>query len=510
MVQYFSDELRNGNVNKKISLQRLQNQIIFSKLGKYLLMNVGPHLPEQEDIKELLHLYEKIKAGRGGGFLSEESFERIIDYFDDQDALPKAMEAADHGIAQFPFSSSLLIKKADLLIATRHYKKALSMLDKAEILDSNDIDICILRTDAYLALDMQERAVEILEDAILRFEGEDRIDLLFELADVYDDYEVFEKIFDCLKLILEYEPNNEEALYKICFWTDFTGRNEESIKLHKKIIDEHPYNDLAWFNLAAAYQGLRLFEKAIDAYQYAIAINEKFDYAYRNMADAFIRLHRYKEAIESLEKVIELSRPEDLIYQAIGHCYEKVKNYAQARFYFRKASHLNPDEPKLYEKIAHTYIKESKFQQAIKYLEMALKIKRLDPEFNHMMGECQLKTGNFKEAAHYFLTVVQSKPRNIKGWEALIRTLFDNRQFSEAEKQIQLAREKAGEKSIFDFYESAVLLALGHVKEGIAVLESSLENHPKQLRQFLKLFPSSVQYAQVVELILKHKRRRRL
>lgn len=30
-----------------------------------------------------------------------------------------------------------------------------------------------------------------------------------------------------LKTILEQEPNNEEALYKICFWTDFTGRNEE-------------------------------------------------------------------------------------------------------------------------------------------------------------------------------------------------------------------------------------------------------------------------------------------
>jgi tetratricopeptide (TPR) repeat protein len=141
---------------------------------------------------------------------------------------------------------------------------------------------------------------------------------------------------------------------------------------------------------------------------------------------------------------------------------------------------------------------------------VALKIKRLDPDLNFMMGEGHLKTGNFKEAVHYFLTVVQYKPRNIKGWVALIRTLFDNRQFSEAYKQIQLARNKAGEKSIFDFYESAVMLALGNVKEGIVMLESSLENHPKQLKLFLKLFPSAVQYPQVVELILKHKRRRRL
>ena len=115
-------------------------------------MTGEPHLPEQEDIRELLNLYEKLKAGKGGSFLSEESFERIIDHFDDQDALPKAMEAAELGILQFPFSASLLIKKADLLIATRHYKKALSLLDKAEILDSTDIDICILRTDAYLEI----------------------------------------------------------------------------------------------------------------------------------------------------------------------------------------------------------------------------------------------------------------------------------------------------------------------------------------------------------------------
>ena len=62
-------------------------------------------------------------------------------------------------------------------------------------------------------------------------------------------------------MILEEDPNNEEALYKICFWTDFTGRNEESIRLHQQIIDEYPYNELAWFNLAAAYQGIKLYEK---------------------------------------------------------------------------------------------------------------------------------------------------------------------------------------------------------------------------------------------------------
>ena len=465
---------------------------------------------ENEDLQELLSLYERLRSGKGAGFLSEESFERIIDHFDDQDAIPKAMEAVEIGILQFPYSSTLLVKKADLLIASRQYKRALSLLEKAEILDKNDIDIYILRTDAYLALDMQEKAVALLEEAIHQFEGDDRIDLLFELADVYDDYEAFEKIFDCLKLILEYDPNNEEALYKICFWTDFTGRNEESIRLHLQIIEDYPYNDLAWFNLAAAYQGLKLFEKAIDAYKYAIVINEKFDYAYRNMADAQMRLHRYKEAIESLEKVIELSRPEDLIYQAIGYCYEKIRNFAQARFYYRKASHLNPDNARLYIKVAATYMKENKYLQAVKYLDMALRIKRLDPEFNLIMGECYMKLGKHKDAVHFFLTVVQAKPKNIKGWEALVRSLFEAGQFTEAEKQLHHAKLKLGDKPILSFYESAVLLALGKTKQGFELLEKTIDAHPKQLKLFLKLYPSSVKFPQVVELLLKSKRRRHL
>ena len=50
-----------------------------------------------------------LSNGNGSGFLSEDSFERIVDHFDDQDAIPKAIEAVELGIQQFPYSSSLLV-----------------------------------------------------------------------------------------------------------------------------------------------------------------------------------------------------------------------------------------------------------------------------------------------------------------------------------------------------------------------------------------------------------------
>ncbi len=469
-------------------------------------MKENPYSQDKDDIKELLKQFQNMKAGAKHSFLDEEAFEKIIDHFDDVEDFNQALEASELGVTQFPYSSTLHIKKADLLIATRQYQKALKVLNHAELLDSNDINLYILKTDAYLALDQQEKAVVLLENALQLFSGEERLELLFELADVYDDYEEFDKIFDCLKLILEQDPNNEEALYKICFWTDFTGRNEESIHLHQQIIDDFPYSELAWFNLAAAYQGIKLYEKSVDAYKYAIAIDEKFDYAYRNMGDAFIRMRKYREAIEVLEKVLELSRPEDVIYEAIGHCNDRLKNFAQARFYYRKASHLNQEDSKLHYKIACTYINELQWVTAIKHLETALQFNRMQPEYNLAMGECKMQLENYKEAIQYFSNVVRQRPRNVPGWEALIRCLYFGEFYEETLEQVKAAMKMTDNKPVFSFYLVAVYFAMGKSKEALLQLNKAMDKAPKLLKKLIELNPSLLRNQQVVDIAARYKR----
>ncbi|MEI2738268.1 MAG: tetratricopeptide repeat protein [Chitinophagaceae bacterium] len=466
----------------------------------------NPYREDREQLRELLKKYENFKNGRSHSFIEEDAFEKIIDYYQEKEDLVKAMEAAEIAAEQFPYSSMLLIKKADILLANRKYQEALDILEQASLLDGGDINLYILKTDAYLALDQQEKAVVLLEEALSLFDGEEKIELLFELADVYDDYEDFDKVFDCLKMVLEEEPNNEEALYKICFWTDFTGRNEESIRLHQQIIDEYPYNELAWFNLAAAYQGLKLYEKSIDAYQYAITIDEKFDYAYRNMGDAYIRLRKYKEAIEVLEKVNELAKPEDVIFEAIGHCYDRLKNFAQARFYYRKASHLRQDDSKLFYKIACTYFNEGQWESCIKQLDTAMKIHRLQPEYNLLMGECKMQSGAFKDAVQYFSNVVRVRPRNTSGWESLIRCLYKAEYFEEALEQTEAALKATNGKPLFIFYKASVLFASGKAKEAILQLEEAMKLSPKVLKKFVELNPSILQNQLVVDVLARFKR----
>ena len=471
-------------------------------------MSKYPFRQDKEELRELLQQFDNLRNGKSNSFIEEDSFERIIDYFDEKEQLAKALEAANYGISQYPYSASLLLKKADLLIALRRYLEALSILDQAELLDSKDSNLYILKTDAYLALDQQQKAAAILEAAIDDFEGSEKIDLLFELADVYDDYEDFEKVFDCLRMILEQEPGNEEALYKICFWTDFTGRNEEGIRLHQQIIEELPFNELAWFNLGAAYQGLKLYEKAIDAYQYAVAIDEKFDYSWRNMGDAYIRLRKFKDAIEVLEKVLELARPEDVIYEAIGHCHDKMGNFAQARFNYRKASHLSPDDSQMHYKIACTYMNEGTWDSAVKNLELAIRIHRLQPEYNLALGQCYMQLNKLDDAITYFGNVVRVRPKNLNGWIELLKCLYKAELFEEALEYASFAFEQTDGKSIFMFYKSAVLFAMRKSKEALLHLEAAMEKNPKQLKKFIELNPSILQLQQVVDLIARFKKKK--
>ncbi len=469
-------------------------------------MSKNPYRQDREELRELLQQFANLKSGKSYAFIEEDGFHRILDYFIEKEQHSNALEAVNYAIQQYAYSAALLIKKADVLISLHQYKESLQVIEQAALLDSSDAALYVIKMDALLALDDQQEASVLLKEAVSLFEGEERVDLLFELADVYDDYENFEKVFDCLKMILQDDPTNEEALYKICFWTDFTGRNEEGIKLHQRIIEQHPFSELAWFNLGAAYQGIKLYEKAIDAYQYAVAIDDKFDYAYRNMGDAFIKLRKYKEAIEELEKVVDLARPEAVIYEAIGHCYDKLGSFSQARSNYKKASHLNAEDNQMHYKIACTYMNEGIWHNAIKSLQTALKSNAMQPDYNLALGRCYLELGNINDAVVHLGNVVRVKPKNMIGWMELLKCLYKGELYEEGLDYASVAFEQTDSKPIFVFYTSAFLFALGRSKEALIYLEHALVANAKLIKQFIEINPSLLQNQQIVELLAKYKK----
>jgi tetratricopeptide (TPR) repeat protein len=462
---------------------------------------------EYDSMDKLLRQYELVKNGEAAGMMDEESFERIIEYFFQNNNEEQAMLACDIARTYYPFSSSVLLLRAEILTQAQKYGQALKMLDEVDQYDQHNLDAVLLRADILVSQRKHDQAAVLLETEYEYFEGKDQVELLLELSDVYDESEQFLLVFDTLKRIISLDRRNEEALQKICFWAEFNEKLDESIQIHQNLTDEDPYNALAWFNLGSAYQGLKLYEKAIDAYEFCVAIDDTFEFAYRNMADAYMRLRWYEKALEVLEKHLEIAKAEDVIFEAMGYCWEKQKNFQKARHYYRQASNLSPQDDGIFFKIGETYAREKQWEKAVKSYSVALHLNKDNAAYCMAIGNCLMEMKVTNEALVCFLNAVRLKPGNKSTWVALIRGLYLSGYYSEAITQLNIAKDHCGEKPEFFYYSAAVLIEQGKSKEGMQQLEQGLRAAPTRVKMFTELNPEFLRRSAVAELIGRYKKK---
>lgn len=458
---------------------------------------------------DLLRRYEEVKNGEAANILDEEEFERVIEYYSQNSNEEQALLACDIARTYYPFSGSVLLLKAEILTQAQKYGQALKALDEMEQYEQNNLDAALLRSDILLGQFKYDQAALWLEQKSKEFGGKEKIEILLELSDVYDECEEFDAVFDTLKRVIKIDKRNEEALQKICFWAEFTERLEESVTLHTQLTEEDPYNALAWFNLGAAYQGLKLYEKAIDSYEFCVAIDEKFEFAYRNMADAYMRLKWYERAVEVLEKHLEIAKPEDVIFEAMGFCWEKQKNFQRARYYYRQASQLSPQDDSIFFKIGETYAREKQWEKAVKSYSVALHLNKDNASYCMAIGNCLMEMDVKSEALVCYLNAVRLKPGNKTTWVALIKGLYLSGYYDEGLTQIEVAREHCGDKHDFRYFQAALLFEMGKSKEGLVQLERALKLAPNRVKLFTDLNPEYLRRSSVSDLIAKYKTKKK-
>jgi tetratricopeptide (TPR) repeat protein len=97
--------------------------------------------PSESDLMELISQYEEAQKSKRSIFLEEESYDQIIQFYHDNREYNKALKVVDAALGQYPFSALFYTKKAEILANQRHFDDALVLLDEAERLDPNDINI---------------------------------------------------------------------------------------------------------------------------------------------------------------------------------------------------------------------------------------------------------------------------------------------------------------------------------------------------------------------------------
>ena len=200
------------------------------------------------------------------------------------------------------------------------------------------------------------------------------------------------------------------ALYELGFCFDISERMEEGKNYFQDFVDRTPYSYIGWYNLGITYSKLDLFEKAIDCYDFAIAIKEDFSSAYFNKAHCLNQQKKYEEALLVFNETLKFDTEDALCYHYMAESFEKLEEYTKAISFYKKAISFDEYLADSWYGIAACYFEMEKELDAIAYVRKAIKLDEFNPEYFYLLGEVQSELGFHNEALEAFETVYDLNP----------------------------------------------------------------------------------------------------
>ena len=152
---------------------------------------------DSNEFREILRKYEEsVKSGRPL-FMEADDLTDIAQYYSMLGDWNQASDTVDYAISIHPGSVPPIAFKARMiLLRDNDPKKAEKIADTID--DKNDLDYYYIKAEILLAQDKVEEADEYLLDCLDHIEQMDYEDFVFDVANMYEDYEQFDKIREWL------------------------------------------------------------------------------------------------------------------------------------------------------------------------------------------------------------------------------------------------------------------------------------------------------------------------
>lgn len=442
-----------------------------------------------EHINDIVEKYEDAIRNNASLFLDPESFEILADFYELRGEFLTAMAVIEQAMEQHPFSSLLLIKKAQIQFETKKCDDALATLEKAEVIDSSESGIYLLRAEIFTYLSKYEEALEILQERITVSDEEDLADIHLQMADVYEDWEKYNEVFQCLKSCLTVDPENEEALNRINYCMEITEEYERSRIFHEQLINERPYSVFAWYNLSSAFKGLGKYDEAIDALEYVLAINEELDFVYQDITELHLRNKNYHKALDVLKEYESKFEADEDIYLLKGQCHDALLEYKLSRYYYKKALHINPNIAEAYYRIGESYKSEDNWEQAYKFFIKAAEMEKQDYDYQIVAAEAAQVTKEVEKAIEIAETAIDISAARFEAY-LLMAQIFLHAGDADTAMEI-LDKGIIFCKSTIElkFARIAVIYYLGQKQEAVIQLMLLLSEAPGKEIFMLYMYP---------------------
>ena len=403
---------------------------------------------DEEDYNLSLSKFESMLKTNKVLFFDSEEFEEIILHYLDMGKAALAKKALKLALEQHPKSTGLKLVQVEMLVYEDKLEQAEKLLNELYAIEPTNEEIYIQKANIYSKRDNHEKAVELLQIALKYTD---------DFADVYNLIGMEHLFMDDLELAkhnfmkcLEEDTEDQTALYNVVYCFEFLDQNEDAIVYLNKYIDKNPYSEIAWHQIGRLNYGLKKYEDALRAFEFATLIDDEFLGAFMEKAKALERLKKYEEAIESYTRTIELDDATSYALLRMGKCYEKIGNKVLALKYFNKTVHEDPLLDKGWIAITDFYVRQKKYQKALFYVNKALSIDNQNRLYWKRFAAINKELNLFEEAEFGYRKAVEFGDYQLDTWlfwvdilqflgefESAIQTLLQASEYFPEEYQVE-------------------------------------------------------------------------
>lgn len=371
-------------------------------------------LNSEEDYNLSLSKFESMLKTNKVLFFDTEEFEEIILHYLDSGKVALAKKALKLALEQHPKSSGLKLVQVEMLVFEDKLDSAEKLLNELYAIEPTNEEIYIQKANIHSKRDQHDKAISLLKIALKYTD---------DYADVYNLIGMEYLFMDNLELAkenfikcLEEDTDDQAALYNVVYCFEFLDQNEQAIDYLTKYIDKNPYSEIAWHQVGRLNYGLKKYEEAIRAFDYATLIDDEFLGAFMEKAKALERIKKYNEAIESYNRTIELDDATSYALLRIGKCYEKLGKKAQALKYFNLTVHEDPLLDKGWIAITDFYVRQKNFQKALFYVNKALSIDNQNHLYWKRYATINKQMNFFEEAEFGYRKAVEFGDYQLDTW----------------------------------------------------------------------------------------------
>ena len=450
------------------------------------------HLPE--NINQLLLEYLELSQKGTVTLVEETVFHQMIDLCKNEGQSERALRLSEDAITQHPFCAELYLRKAELQLSQHKLAESLVTIQRAEIFAPQNVNVRLLHAELLALQGCRDAALEMLAELKETATRIERSEIHLLEVQIFEDTRRYNDMFNAARSALLADASNIIAYEKIIWATEYTQRFAESIVLHNRLLDKDAYNWRAWLNLGFAYEAEGACAEAIDAFEYAIAIEENCYTAYMEVGELYLKANNYTRALYIYEMAIFKTGDDPLLFQKVGMCYQKLSDIKASKAAFTRALALDTHNDETYYLLGQCEATIGNPLQAIDLYLRAIGINNKKEEYYLALGDAYFQVENYSRAVANYRKAAFTAPDDVHYWVHYASFWLSVGQPKKALKVVEDAEMYAFGVEL-DYCRIACLLALGRDSEAFYRLNDALIEDFDKHQSLLKWQPNLMQNA---------------